>query len=518
MIINAAQCGQKIPHMWSKCVGAGRACEGLRTKWQEQLRLAVKECGFEYIRFHGLLSDDMFVCHMVNGKIQYNWYYIDSLYDFLLEIGIRPIVEFGFMPPLLASGEETVFWWKSNVTPPKDYSEWGKLISALVSHWAERYGLAEIEKWYYEIWNEPDLKGFWSGTKSQYFELYKISVNEIKKVDPKLRVGGPATSNFVPDDRFAGEREDVSKQLTNKIENLDSLTWKGVWVEDFLRYCEKEKLPVDFVSTHPYPTDFALDGQKNVRGRSRKLDSLKDDMHWIIDIVKKSAYPNAEINLTEWSSSPTSRDFTHDCLAEADYIIHSNLKCNGMANALSYWVFTDIFEEGGGGPETFHGGFGLLNMDGIRKPSYYAYKFMNSLGRIKIADLENGIITKNEEDKIIALLYNYPKEMNKALPISSYPNYDVVNKTMMTGKAKKVEFTLEGLEPDAKIRIQTLKEETTPFYAWANMNKPSNLTVEQTNILKAMQPHKEIISGNKQGKLDISINMLPWEVTLIEQL
>ncbi len=99
MIIRCNEAINPLPHMWSKCIGAGRACEGLRAHWQDQLRQAKQECGFEYIRFHGLLAEDMFVCHQIDGEIRYQWHYIDALYDFLLEIGVRPIVEFGFMPP-----------------------------------------------------------------------------------------------------------------------------------------------------------------------------------------------------------------------------------------------------------------------------------------------------------------------------------------------------------------------------------------------------------------------------------
>jgi xylan 1,4-beta-xylosidase len=110
--------------VWRKCVGAGRANEGLRADWQEQLGKVKKDCGFEYIRMHGLLHDDMGVYFEEKGKPVYNWQYIDVLYDFLLSINIKPFVELSFMPKDLASGPETVFWWKGNITPPKDYNKW----------------------------------------------------------------------------------------------------------------------------------------------------------------------------------------------------------------------------------------------------------------------------------------------------------------------------------------------------------------------------------------------------------
>lgn len=194
--VNSKESGEFFHHFWSKCVGAGRANEGLRAAWQKQLKQAVADCGFQYVRFHGLLHDDMFVVHKEDGKIVYNYQYIDELFDSLLEIGIRPFVEFSFCPSALASGNTTVFWWKGNITPSSDLGEWYDLIYHLVLHWKERYGLEEIRIWYYEVWNEPNFSVFWDGTRSEYFALYKTTVEAVKAVDPQLRVGGPATTNL----------------------------------------------------------------------------------------------------------------------------------------------------------------------------------------------------------------------------------------------------------------------------------------------------------------------------------
>lgn len=508
--------GEKLPHMWSKCVGAGRACEGLRAEWQRQLKIAARECGFEYIRFHGLLAEDMFVCEERDGEILYNWQYIDALYDYLVEIGVKPFVEFGFMPPALASGANTQFWWKGNITPPKDYKKWGDLIKALVTHWADRYGMEVILTWYYEIWNEADLKGFWHGTKSEYFELYRVSVLAIKEVNVNLRVGGPATSNFVPDGRFDTEIEDITKHITHTVEDLNSLEWRGVWIEDFLKYCEKYKLPVDFVSTHPYPTDFALDGQQNMKGRSRCVDSLKDDMQWLQKIVRTSAYPNAEIHLTEWSSSPTSRDYSHDYLPAANYIVKCNLDCAGMSNSLSYWVFTDIFEEAGGGPESFHGGFGLINMQGIKKPTYHAYRLLHQLGTDIIQQGENYIITKTAEGKLRALFYNYAKELKESVPISSYPDYKTAEQIQEMGNAEEIHLVVEGIADNCEIKMEYLNISNAVSTKWAQMGYPRNLTKQQEKELKKTLPLKQDVS-HANGTLDIRFLLDKWCLVLLYQ-
>jgi xylan 1,4-beta-xylosidase len=255
LTLSARSAGRPLKHFWSTCVGAGRAQEGLRANWRQHLSLAVKHCGFRYLRFHGLFHDDMCVYREHAGRPIYNWQYIDNLFDLMLETGIRPFVELGFFPKeIAAKNSKTQFWWKGNITPPENFDKWAALIDAFVRHCLQRYGENEVREWYFEVWNEPNLcPAFWDGTRSQYFEMYRVSVETIKAIDPGLRVGGPATSNFVPDDRFESETEDISKQITFKMKNLGEGTWKGVWIESFLTFTRRitHWIPEVFVFLEP---------------------------------------------------------------------------------------------------------------------------------------------------------------------------------------------------------------------------------------------------------------------------
>lgn len=161
-----------------------------------------------------------------------------------------------------------------------------------------------------------------------------------------MKVGGPATSNFIADHRHDGEILDHSQSRFYTQEEINKQQWKGVWIEDFLHYCEKENLPVDFISTHPYPTDYALDPETGRgKGAIRYVHSLKDDIQWLRQQLADSKYPEAEIHLTEWSTGPNSRDRMHDILPPAAYIIKTNLDCIGLANSLMYWTFTDVLKK-----------------------------------------------------------------------------------------------------------------------------------------------------------------------------
>src|SRR5687768_9935423 len=213
-----------LPHFWEHTVGSDHAPVALRADWQQQLQRCHTELGFQYVRFHGLLSDDMGTLVRENDKLLYSFFNADKVFDFILSTGMKPFVELSFMPIALASGKKTVFNYEANVTPPRDYKQWATLVGKLVTHWVERYGAAEVRKWFFEVWNEPNLKAFWTGTQRDYFKLYQVTADAIKAIDPSLKVGGPATA-------------------------------RDGWIEEFLEFCKTANVPVDFVSTHHYPTD-----------------------------------------------------------------------------------------------------------------------------------------------------------------------------------------------------------------------------------------------------------------------
>lgn len=513
--------GKPLVHFWSHTVGAGRANEGLRAGWQEQLRLAASLAGFRYVRFHGLFHDDMFVYQEEKGKPVYNFQYVDDVFDRMLDAGVRPFVELSFSPADLATVKATTMWWKANGSPPKDYGKWAGLVTAFARHCEQRYGAAEVRNWYFEVWNEPNLKPFFEGTRTQYFELYKVTALALKNVDPQLRVGGPATSNFVPDAEFDGETENPAREIryTDKLK-VDSLAWHPVWVEQFLRYCHQNHLPVDFVSTHPYPTDLMDDDKGNQHEITRSVDSTRDDLKTIRNVVEHSDYPNAEIHLTEWSSSPWLPDYSHDSLAAATFIVKENLESVGLVDSLSYWTFTDVFEEAGGFPTIFHGGFGLINFQGIVKPAFHAYQFLNCLGDELISSSPVGVISRDRRTgRLSALVYNYPAEMRTAIP--STDTLKQAEQMMDIGANQPVDIILTGLPANAPVIVETLDQHHgNAVAAWEEMGRPEPPTREQTEVLKraAMATQEEILNAGARGTIEIRRSLPPWALMLVRQM
>ena len=439
------------------CVGAGRANEGLRADWQAQLGTMQREIGFKYMRFHGLLHDDMGVYNeLKDGSPYYNFQYIDALYDALLAQHIRPFVELSFMPAALASDRsKTVFWWKANVSPPKDSVKWDALIRALVVHFRERYGAEEVAQWYFEVWNEPDLASFWSGTQAQYLELYRETAVAIKGVCPECRVGGPAAA-------FAD--------------------LQPIW----LKYVREQKVPADFMSAHTYAvTQGAFDDQGDA---GTVLDTTDKAIAGRVRVSHDVA-GMLPLHYTEWSTSYTPTDPVHDQYVSAPFILEKLHQVTGLAQSMSYWTFTDIFEEIGPRASAFHGGFGLMNYQGIRKPAYFAYEFMARLGAQDLLNADaHSWVTRDAKGGVQALVWDYsPIDAPKGVS-----NQVFYHQVQPSKAAAAVDLTLSGLAP-GRYRVARTRvgyEQNDAYTAYLKMGAPAQLTRAQVAALQGLATGK----------------------------
>jgi xylan 1,4-beta-xylosidase len=373
------QQGTELLHCWEHTVGSCHAPIALRADWQQQLRRCHSELGFRYVRFHGLLSDDVGTVVKHNNQLLYSFFNADQIIDFLLTIGMRPFVELSFMPTALASGSKTVFHYRGNVTPPQDYEQWATLIQKLVAHWVDRYGVKEVAEWFFEVWNEPNLRAFWTGTQKDYFTLYRVTANAIKTVDPSLKVGGPATA-------------------------------RDGWIEEFLEFCDAARVPVDFVTTHHYPTD-AL-GHEDDDTETQLADSQRGLLReWTQDTRRRVG--KRPVYYTEWNSSSNPRDPRHDEPYAAAFVAKTALDASDLVQGYSFWTFSDIFEENYFPSVPFHGGFGLLNLHGIAKPTYRAFELLRNLGNERLLvdgvhETVNAWVTR-ENTCITVLLVNHAR-------------------------------------------------------------------------------------------------------------
>jgi xylan 1,4-beta-xylosidase len=379
VVVDGKATAHPFPHFWEQMFGSGRAILSLRDDYRSDLRAVKQITDFNYIRFHAILDDEVGVYNEdAQGHPVYNFSYVDQIYDGLLAAGVRPFVEISFMPNQLAASHSLqAFWYHPNVAPPKDWGRWDDLVAAFAQHLVERYGIDEVSQWYFEVWNEPNLD-FWAGQPKQksYWELYDHTAVTLKKVSPRLRVGGPATA-------------------------------QAAWVDAFIKHCADKKIPVDYASTHVYANDTTHDifGTEENIPRDRMVCRAVDKVH---RQIKASSMPNLPLIWSEFNASYKNEPEVTDAIYMGPWMADTIRQCDGLVDSMSYWSFSDVFEEQGVVKTPFYGGYGLIAEDDIPKPAFNVFKLLHQLGdeRIQI-NSDFALLTRRKDGTLVLAVWNY---------------------------------------------------------------------------------------------------------------
>ena len=451
-----------------------------------QLRTVKAELGFRYIRFHAIFHDVLGTYREVDGKPVYDWTRIDDLYDRLLAMGVRPFVELGFTPEAMKTSDQHIFYWKGNTSHPV-LSKWNALMDAFVRHLEQRYGQQEIRHWYFEVWNEPNLADFWEGgDQKAYFELFDATARSIKRVDPQLKVGGPATAG-------------------------------AAWVPELIGHATQAGVPLDFITTHTYGVDGGFldeQGQSDTK-LSPSPDAIVGDVRRVRQQIEHSSMPGLPLYFTEWSTSYTPRDPVHDSYVSAAYILSKLKASEGLAQGMSYWTYSDLFEEPGPPTAPFQGGFGLMNPQGIRKPAYFAYKYLNQLGasELKTADAQSHVTWNDNVLK--ALVWDFVQ------PRQDKSNRSFYTKVLPSQLDGFVMLDLEHMPPgkyQAAI-YRTGYDANDAYTAYLRMGAPKSLTPDQLRQLQAAtmdKPDIHAVMVHENGKATVSFSIRTNDVVLVE--
>lgn len=446
-----------FPHSWEQGFGSGRAAVTLRESWRRSLERVRAITGCEYIRFHAIFHDENGVYSEDNsGRPAYNFNRVDEIYDGLLARGVKPYVELSFMPRQLAAKPVFhSFWYKPVIAPPKEYSQWGAFVEAFARHLTARYGLDEVAKWYFEVWNEPNID-FWAGEPKfdSYMELYAASAKALKRVSPRLRAGGPATA-------------------------------QAAWTGRFLNECARRALPADFVSTHVYANDRPGDvfGQEGPIDRRTMLSRAVDRVY---REVKRSARPDVPIHWSEFNASYMNEVDVTDSAFMGPWLAETIARTSGKAQMLMYWSISDVFEEQGVFRSPFYGGFGLVNAQGVPKPAFHAFRVLHMLGSERLpCKAENVLVTRKSDGRLVVAAWNYAE-----------PGRD--------GEERVFEFM--GAPGGAALLHRVDRLHGSALERWKLMGRPASLSVAQERELKAVAsapaPERVSVIG---GRLQIAV-------------
>lgn len=488
--VNLQTTKKKTNKVWQFSVGSGHAALALRTDFCRQLKKVHDELGIKYVRFHGIFNDDMSVLSDFDNVLavpggskfqEYSFHRCGLVYDNVLDCGMKPFVEISFMPELLAADSaHGKGFYGSIMSPPKDLCKWADFIKEFIKYLLKRYGEDEVASWYLEVWNEPDLKGmFFKGTQEDYFKLYNVTANAIKEICPQLRVGGPATSG-------------------------------SKWVSSFREYCQTNNVPLDFISTHQY-TGEPFIGIEDTGGPneeikspvvddSEDLDKVMDRMQMLSQmfenlpeetsllevlrtfsgdptetnemdrdiLLKNAAVVKKQANglpvfYTEWNLSASFSAYSNDTRKTAAYDLRTALKSDSLVTGSSIWCFSDIFEELHQFTEEFHGGFGMLTLNGIPKPVYHAMKMLAEtetyqleLAEDMVGEIEVAAFTGDKEDQI--LLYRQcMKQEDKPI--------------------QQVEVSVQAVQKPKAVILQRIDElHCNPLKMWEEAGRPNDMT------------------------------------------
>ncbi|MDP9037721.1 MAG: glycosyl hydrolase family 39 [Acidobacteriota bacterium] len=453
-----------FPHVWEQTFGSGRAILSLRESYRQDLRTVKQATGLESVRFHGIFMDEVglydpdrriqnpgLAAEAARDASVYNFSYVDQIYDGLLDNGVRPYVELSFMPKKMASDPAALhaFWYKPNVSPPKDYAVWDAMIRAFGQHLVVRYGLDEVAHWKFEVWNEPNID-FWVGEPKQptYFELYDHTARALKAVSPRLQVGGPSTA-------------------------------QAAWVAEFLAHAKANGVPVDFVSTHVYANDTAHD----VLGSDENI--ARETMVWravtkVHDQIARSAYPKTPLIFSEYNASYANEPNVTDSVFMGPWLANTIRLCDGLTQGMSYWAFSDVFEEQGVVRSPFYGGFGVIGADHIPKPALNVFRILHKLGERRMAvSSESALGTVLPGGGAAVALWNY------APPDGTGAAYTLPKAQAAPLRSFDVEF--RGLPAGASAQIWRVDEDHgNVLKAYDAMGRPAgDLTAEQVKQLRA---------------------------------
>ena len=436
--IDAAAHETPLPHFWEHFFGSGRAILSLRDSYRHDLQEVKKIADIRYVRFHAIFHDEVGVYDEdAQGNPVFNFSYVDQIYDGLLANGVRPFVELSFMPKKLASNKDALhpFWYKQNVSPPRDYAKWDELITQFARHLIDRYGIDEVAQWYFEVWNEPNID-FWAGNPQQatYFELYDHTARDLKAVNSRLRVGGPSTA-------------------------------QAAWADVFIKHCAENKIPVDFVSSHVYGNDKAEDvfGTHEQIPRNRMVCRAVGKVH---DQIKSSAMPALPLIWSEFNASYANEPDVTDATYMGPWLADTIRQCDGLVDEMSYWTFSDVFEEQGVVKQPFYGGYGLIAAGGIPKPAFNAFELLHQLGRERLAvSSDDALVTRRKDGTLVFAAWNMVDPGATSAP-------------------KEVEFKFEHARISSVLVTRLDPDHGDLHKAYADMGSPRYPTKEQIEKLR----------------------------------
>lgn len=489
-----------LRHLWREIACVGRAKDLMYAEVQDMLRQLQQSVGFRYLRFHGLLSDDMLVCRReADHTLRFNFTLVDKVLDFILSLGLKPMVQLSFMPAALAADpNHTIFATPFIISPPARMEEWTYLVLCFLRHIRERYGTREIRSWLFSVWNEPDTSQdmFGFASSEEFFALYQATWNTVKSFDRELTFGSPS---FLPlsDDGF-------------------------VWISHYADFCREHSCMPEFLDVHYYSDNFQNLPPDGFYLRARTNgdpDHYRKYLDRVFAAAQQVGLGSLPTHITEWNFTVSHRNLINDTAFKGCYLVKNFLENYDRTASLSYWALTDLMEEQFPVPELFHGGMGLFTRNGIPKPVFYAMTMLARLEDTLVDSGEGWFITRSDSGKFSILLYNYehcnPLSVDEGLGLTPTQRDGI----FPVHGPLSVSLTLTGLSAHTyRVKETVLNQEHgSAFDLWVSAGGLAPTPEEEDWLRRAAVPALHISTrATENGQLPFSALLAPQEVRLVE--
>ena len=498
--------GTPLRHTWRTFTGVGSAKELLMADVQEMLRQLQRDVGFRYVKFHGILSDDMRVCLPDReGRLQYSFVYVDKALDFLQSIGLKPLIQLSFMPEALAKTPDRRIMQSTMInSEPADLSAWCDLVRAFAAHLIGRYGKAEVESWLFTVWNEPDtpLSLFGFASDEEFYRFYYATWQTLRAAPARLRIAAPST-------------------YYDPIDN-------GTWLRGFTQWCIRHNCLPDDVLFHYYGTNLAPSQwgkEKNLDFPLSRLQLTKDEhlLDKCISLIRGYAAEtygeDHRVFLTEWNFSPAHRSLLGDTCFRSCYLVKNILENIDRLDGMGYWMLTDLFEEHQVPEALFHDGLGLFTAGGVRKAAYYAYCLLAKLGDTLIARGDGWFLTRQGGEYQL-MLYHYRHYSDLYASGEMFDMTETDRYTVFGPYRKRAfDIALSGMA-DGPWQVQEYilnREHGSAFDKWVEMGAQPQLSPEECELLDHLSRpmlHRSVLAP-QGGEMHLRAVLEPLEVRFL---
>lgn len=487
-----AQKAKVLNKPWGKVINIGDANSLLRSDVQKQVQLLKKELDFEYVRFWNVFMPAMYDEQGRKGN-RFNFSKLDRILDFLQECQLKPYMELGFKPVMLINTAEEYLMKNENEIFFRSTEQFEEIMEELCKHLVNRYSLENVESWYFEYWNDPRLN--LEEEEGLYYKYFEVIYKSVKKVSDKIKVGG------------AGFLLGYENHLYRNILH----TWK------------KRNIRPDFLTVYAYcyvtvQQEGILYGKKSL-----DLNFITNQMAILRQALKEEDFRIEEIHISEWNFTISNRNIINDSCAQGAYIIRNCLAAEGNIQMLSYWHGTDLYSEYYDTGAILNGDSGLLTKDEIRKPAFYAFRFLKFLHKELLGKDEYSMITGNGKGAYAIVCHNSKKLTYKyAMKAENEIEIEQQDSLYEELEPLSLEFRIDNVKNGKYlIKTYTINQENGSVQdIWKQMGYMDNLSGDEIGYLKQTSiPHVELkLTEVEDGTLRINAVLNPHEIRAIDMV